>query len=119
MNYDTLFVFPNGRTARDQYIGALITLGAAFAFYYFLVAGRTSEWCQLTLLFPAVVLHARRLRDMGQTAWLVVVPAALLIATSWFHLFNPGGQGENIVAWAALIVSAAFVLWGLLGKSKP
>ena len=30
MNFDTLFVYPAGRTARNQFIGALITLLAAF-----------------------------------------------------------------------------------------
>jgi len=81
MNYDTLFVNPAGRTARSEFIGALITVLAVFAFYYFLVPGRNSQWVQLVLLFPAIVLHARRLHDMGWAAWPVLVPAALIVAT--------------------------------------
>ena len=119
MNYDNLFVFPNGRTSRNDYIGPLITLALAFAFYYFIVAGRTSMWCQLTLLFPALMLHARRLNDMGKTAWLVVIPGALLAATSFIHLYWPDNSAKTPVAIAAAVVAAAFVLWGLVGKSKP
>jgi len=43
MNYDTLFVNAAGRTPRNQYIGALITLLVSFGFYYVLVPGRNSQ----------------------------------------------------------------------------
>jgi len=118
MNFDTLFVNPAGRTARGQFIGALITLLAVFAFYYFLVPGRNSQWVQLVLLFPAVVLHARRLHDMGWAAWPLLIPAALIVATAWLHLFAPGAQAEGIVTAAAVVVSAGFIVWGLIGKSQ-
>ena len=118
MNYDNLFVFPNGRTARNEYIPALIVLALAFAFYFFIVAGRNSQWCQLTLLFPALMLHARRLHDMGKTAWLVVIPGALLAATSFIHLCWPDTPAKTPVAIAAAVVATAFVVWGLIGKSK-
>jgi uncharacterized membrane protein YhaH (DUF805 family) len=118
MNFDTLFVNPAGRTARGQFIGALITLLAAFAFYYFLVPGRNSQWVQLVLLFPAIVLHARRLHDMGRAAWPLLAPAALIVATAWLHLFIPGSEAKGIVALAAFIVSAGFVVWGLIGKGQ-
>jgi len=119
MNYDNLFVFPNGRTARNEYIPALVVLALAFAFYFFIVAGRNSQWCQLTLLFPALMLHARRLHDMGKTAWLLILPGGLLAATSFIHLYWPDTPAKTPVAIAALVVAAAFVLWGLVGKSKP
>ena len=118
MNFDTLFVYPAGRTARGQFIGALVTLLAVFAFYYFLVPGRNSQWVQLVLLFPAVVLHARRLHDMGRAAWPLLVPAALIVATAWLHLFIPGAQAKSLVTVAALIVSAGFIVWGLIGKGQ-
>lgn len=118
MNYDTLFVSPAGRTGRGQFIGALITLLAALAFYYFLVPGRNSQWVQLTLLFPAVVLHARRLHDMGRSAWPLLVPAALIIATAWLYFYVPGAQAKGSVAVVAQIVSAGFIGWGLIGKGQ-
>ena len=92
MNFDTLFVSPAGRTARAEFVGALVTLLAAFAFYYFLVPGRNSQWVQLVFLFPAVVLLARRLHDMGRTAWPLVVPAALIVAMAWLYLYVPGAE---------------------------
>ena len=119
MNFDTLFVDPAGRTPRNQFIGALITLLAAFAFYYFLVPGRNSQWVQLTLLYPAIVLLARRLHDMGRTAWLLVVPAGLIIATAWLYLYVPGAEAKGMVKLAAVIVSAAVIVWGLIGASQP
>jgi len=118
MNFDTLFVNPAGRTARDQFIGGLVTLLAVFAFYYFLVPGRNSQWVQLVLLFPAIVLHARRLHDMGRAAWPLLAPAALVVATAWLHLFSPGAQAKGIVTVAAIVVSAGFIVWGLIGNGQ-
>jgi uncharacterized membrane protein YhaH (DUF805 family) len=118
MDFDTLFVNASGRTARGPFIGALVTLLAAFAFYYFLVPGRNSQWVQLVFLFPAVVLLARRLHDMGRAAWPLVVPAVLILATAWLYLFVPASEDKGIVKVAAVVVSAAFIVWGLVGKSQ-
>ena len=117
MNYDTLFVSPAGRTARGEFIGALITLLVAFGFYYFLVPGRNSQWVQLVFLYPGIVLLARRLHDMGRTAWPLVIPGALIVATAWLYLFAPGVATKGMVAAAAAIISAGFIVWGLIGKS--
>ena len=118
MNYDTLFVNPTGRTARGQYIGALITLLAALGFYYFEVPGRNSQWVQLVFLFPAIVLHARRLHDMGWTAWSLIVPAGLVVVMAWLYLYVPESEIKGIVALITLIVCAGFIVWGLVGKSQ-
>ncbi len=118
MNFDSLFVNPAGRTARGHFIGALVTLLAVFAFYYFLVPGRNSQWVQLVLLFPAIVLHARRLHDMGRSAWLLIVPAALIVINAWLYLFNPGASSKGIVTVATVLVSAGFIVFGLIGNSQ-
>jgi len=118
MDFDTLFVNPAGRTARGQFVGALITVLAAFAFYFFLVPGRNSQWVQLVLLFPAVVLHARRLHDMGWTAWPLLVPAGLVIVTAYLYLFDPDASVKSIVAIATIAVCAGFIVWGLIGASE-
>jgi uncharacterized membrane protein YhaH (DUF805 family) len=118
MDFDTLFVNPGGRTARGPFIGALVTLLAAFAFYYFLVPGRNSQWVQLVLLFPAVVLHARRLHDMGRSAWLLLVPAVLIVANAWLYLYSPAASSKGMVTLAAVVVSALFIVWGLVGNSQ-
>ncbi len=119
MNYDTLFVYASGRTARNQYIGALVTLLVSFGFYYVLVPGRNSQWVQLVFLYPAVVLLARRLHDMGRAAWPLVVPAALVVAMAWLYLYVPTSDAKVSVKWAAIVVSAAFMIWGLVGNSQP
>jgi len=118
MNFDSLFVYPNGRTPRGEFVPALITLLAVVAFYVILVPGRNGQWCLVALLFPAIVLHARRLHDMGRTAWLLLVPAVLMVAAFaiWLHLFSLGAQLDGIVPPIALAVSAVFALWGCLGK---
>ena len=118
MNYEELFVNPTGRTARGPYIGAVLTLLAAFAFYWLWVPGRTGQFAMLVMIYPGAVLIARRLHDMGRTGWPVLVPAALLLAAGLFHLYAPEDAATRPLALAALVVSAAFILWGLAGKGR-
>jgi hypothetical protein len=33
-------------------------------------------------------------------------------------MYGPGGQLETPLAWIALALSVAFLLWGLLGKGQ-
>jgi uncharacterized membrane protein YhaH (DUF805 family) len=117
-NFDSLYVSWAGRTGRDHFIGALIVVLAAFAFYYFRVPGRNSQWVQLTLLYPAAVLLARRLHDMGRSAWPVLVPVVLILAMAWLYLFVPGSEAKGGIKIAAIVVSAAVIVWGLIGKSQ-
>jgi uncharacterized membrane protein YhaH (DUF805 family) len=118
MNYDTLFVSWAGRTARNPYIGALITLLVSLGFYYFLVPGRNSQWVQIVFLYPAIVLLARRLHDMGRAAWPLIVPAALVVVMAYLYLYVPMSEAKVSVKWAAIVVFAAFMVWGLIGKSQ-
>jgi uncharacterized membrane protein YhaH (DUF805 family) len=73
---------------------------------------------QLTLLYPAVVLVARRLHDMGRAGWPVLVPTALIVAMAWLYLFVPESPAKGGVKVAAIVVSAAFIVWGLIGKRQ-
>ena len=120
MNFESLFVNPNGRTPRGQFVAALITLLAVVVFYKYLVTGRTAQWCLLVLLFPGFILHARRLHDMGRAAWPLLVPLALMLAAFgiWLGLVSFGAQLEAVVSLSALAVSAAFALWGCIGKGQ-
>jgi uncharacterized membrane protein YhaH (DUF805 family) len=72
------------------------------------------------LLYPGIVLHARRLHDMGYTAWLLLVPGALMVAAFaiWLQIFSLGAQLDAMVPMIALAVCAAFALWGCIGKSQ-
>jgi uncharacterized membrane protein YhaH (DUF805 family) len=118
--YDLVFVNPNGRTSRGEFMVALITLLAVVAFYTFLVTGRTAQWCTLVLLFPAVILHARRLHDMGHTGWLLLVPAALMVAAFaiWLHVVSLGARLDAFVPLAALFITAGVALWGCIGRGQ-
>lgn len=122
--FDVLFVSAGGRTSRGHFAAALITLLAAVAFYlYFVGTGRTSLWSMLLLMIPGVILHARRLHDMGHTAWLLLVPAVLMVASFaiWLKVVSLGAQLDDTVPLAALAVAAAFALWCCVakGQSEP
>lgn len=118
--FDSLFVRPGGRTSRGQFVPALLTLLAVVVFYVFMVKGRTAQWCLLVLLFPAIVLHARRLHDMGKSAWLLLAPAALMVAAfaKWLDIASLGARFDTVVPLAALAVSAGFAVWGCIGKGQ-
>ena len=120
MNFESLFVNPNGRTSRGQFVAALITLLAVVVFYAFLVGGRTSQFCLLVLVFPAVILHARRLHDIGYTAWLLLAPGVLMIAAFaiWLGYISFGAPLDAAVPLIALAVSAGFALWGCIGRAQ-
>lgn len=118
MSYEGLFVTAGGRTARAPFAGALALLLAAGAFYHFLVFGLPGQWAIVVLLIPAFVLHARRLHDMGRTAWLLLAPGAPIAAALWLYMAKPGAPSEGPMSLIALVVAAGFMLWGLLGKGQ-
>jgi uncharacterized membrane protein YhaH (DUF805 family) len=120
MTFESLFVYPKGRTSRSQFIAALVTLLAVVAFYAFLVTGRTAQWSMLVLVFPGVILHARRLHDMGHTAWLLILPAILMVAAFaiWLGVVSLGTRFDTALPLIALAVSAGFALWGCIGSGQ-
>ena len=119
MTFESLFANPKGRTPRGPFVGGLIVLVAAAAFYHFLVhAGRNEEWVLVTLLYPAAVLHARRLQDMGKTGLLVLAPLVLIGVAVGLHMAGRNDQTQSYISIAAAVVSAGFILWGLLGKGE-
>jgi len=119
MSYDTTFANPTGRTGRGGFLAGAIVLGLAMAFYLLLVhAGRNGQWVMVTFLYPGFVLLARRLHDMGKSAWLLVVPGAVFAVGIYLTLFTANAQLGDTVTWGALGVTAAFAAWGLSGKSQ-
>jgi uncharacterized membrane protein YhaH (DUF805 family)/uncharacterized membrane protein YphA (DoxX/SURF4 family) len=120
MIWDTLFVRPKGRTARGQFAAALIPL--AFVVWCYAGSGPNiyAPWDLLVLVYPAVVLHARRLHDMGRSAWLLLVPTVLTIAAMgiWARRISLGTQLDSAVPLAALVVLIGFALWGCVGKGQ-
>lgn len=120
MDFESLFVNPKGRTSRRHFVPALLTLVLVVLFYAFLVKGRTAQFCMLVLLFPAVMLHARRLHDMGHSAWLLLFPAALVVAMFAIRLgyLSLGPSIDSAALPGTLAVGAAFALWGCIGGSQ-
>lgn len=120
MFFESLFVSSKGRTPRARFIGAFIVLLAAAAFYHYLVTGRTAQWCLLVLVFPGLVLLARRLRDMGQNPWLLALPALLMVAAFiiWLNLRSAGPRFDAILPVAALVAAAAISMWCCVGSTR-
>jgi uncharacterized membrane protein YhaH (DUF805 family) len=118
MNYENLYVNAGGKTSREHFTPALIVVVLAIAFFWFLVGGRTAQFCILTLLYPAHILLARRLRDMGRSAWLVLIPAILLVLMFAIRLkyFSLGASMDQLLQLIALLSFAAIAAWGLVGK---
>ncbi len=118
--WDTLFVHSKGRTPREHFIGALIPLAIVVWWYVRASPNVYPQWSLLVLLFPAIVLHARRLHDLGHTGWLLLVSAVLTVAAMmiWDHRLDWGAQLNFAVPLAALIVFVGFALWGCIGKGK-
>jgi len=121
VSFDSLFATLNGRTSREQFVPALLTLIAVVVFYAVLVRGRTAQWGLLTLMIPGIILHRRRLHDMGRSAWLLLVPGVLLILAFavWLQFLNPGAPLDIGLTWGALAVSVGYALWGCAAKGQP
>lgn len=120
MIWDTLFVHSRGRTSRGQFAAALIPL--AFIVWSYAHSGPNiyAPWDLLVLVYPAVVLHARRLHDMGRSGWLLLAPAVLTVAAMliWARRLSLGAYLDSALPLAALVVFVAFALWGCLGKGQ-
>jgi len=72
------------------------------------------------LVYPGLVLHARRLHDMGHSAGLVLVPGVLTVAAfaGWLHVVQFAGPLSTALPLAALAVDGGFALWGCLGSGQ-
>jgi uncharacterized membrane protein YhaH (DUF805 family) len=117
MSYNSTYANPMGRTARGPFVVALVILLLVTGFYYQFVKGQNGEWVLFTLLYPAFVLYARRLHDMGKTAWLLIVPGALVAAAA-LPPTESRFSFEKPLFLVATAVFALFAIWGALGKSQ-
>jgi uncharacterized membrane protein YhaH (DUF805 family)/uncharacterized membrane protein YphA (DoxX/SURF4 family) len=121
--YEDRYAYPGGRTSQKAYIPALVLVVLVAAFYHFLAnPGLNRQWVITTLMFPGFVLMARRLHDMGQSAWLLLIPGVVDAAALGMHYadalkLHAGGPPAALM-WAAAIVTAAFAVWGVVGKGQ-
>jgi uncharacterized membrane protein YhaH (DUF805 family)/uncharacterized membrane protein YphA (DoxX/SURF4 family) len=119
-SWNTLFVHPNGRTSRGHFLAALLPLAVIVLSYTYSGPDLYAPWAVLVLLYPAVVLHVRRLHDMGRTGWWMLVPAALTVVAMgiWAERISLGTQLDVVVPLAALVVFLGFALWGCIARGK-
>jgi uncharacterized membrane protein YhaH (DUF805 family)/uncharacterized membrane protein YphA (DoxX/SURF4 family) len=120
-SFNALFVHPGGRTARKHFVWALLPLLVATLWYVNKgPAANYVAWGILTLLYPAVVLHVRRLHDMGHTGWLMLVPTLLTVVAMgiWANRIDLGAQLNSAVPLTAGLVFAGFALWGCIAKGR-
>jgi uncharacterized membrane protein YhaH (DUF805 family) len=120
-SWNTLFVQPSGRTSRGHFLAALLPLALAVLWYaYKGPATDYAPWGVLVLLYPAVVLHVRRLHDMGRTGWLMLLPAVLAVAAMgiWAQRISLGAQLDVAVPLVALVVFVGFALWGCIARGQ-
>jgi uncharacterized membrane protein YhaH (DUF805 family) len=119
MTWNETFAWSTGRTSQIDYIKALVPLILAAAFYTLLAkTGRNGEWVLATLMYPGFVLVAGRLHDMGRSAWLLSIPGVIVVAALWLHFFDVKNGMTAPVGLAADVVSAAFLLWAMIGKGQ-
>lgn len=120
MIWDSLFVHPKGRTSRGQFTAALISL--AFVVWCYAGSGPNmyAPWGLLVLVYPAIVLHARRMHDMGRSGWLLLAPALLTVVAMaiWARRISLGSQLDSAVPVAALVVFVGFAVWCCIRKGQ-
>jgi uncharacterized membrane protein YhaH (DUF805 family) len=119
-SFASLYVFAQGRTSRKHFTVALIPLAIAALDYTHSGPGPYNAWMVLVLLYPAVVLFARRLHDMGHSGWPLIVPAGLTIAAMaiWDHRLDFGTQLNFAVPMVALAVFVGFIVWGCIDRGN-
>ena len=120
-SYNTLFVQPGGRTARGPFVAALIPLALATGWYAIKgPAANYACWGVLCLLYPAVVLHVRRLHDLGRTGWLMAGPTALAVVAMgiWAGRVSFGAPLDAAIPLAALASFVAVALWGGIARGQ-
>lgn len=120
-SWNSLFVEANGRTSRAHFLAALLPLALAVLWYaYKGPAINYASWGVLVLLYPVVVLHVRRLHDMGRSGWWMLLPAVLTVVAMfiWAHRISLGARLDVAVPLAALVVFVGFAVWGCIAKGQ-
>ena len=137
MDWKHLLLGFNGRIARKPFwTGFLLVMLASLALNFIPVVGPVLG---LLTLWPQVAIHAKRLHDMGWSAWIMLAPAAVSVILAGAALavgpkkieapgvITPtlGALAESLggamaVTAISFAVGIAFLLWvGLTpGKSE-
>jgi len=142
MDWKFLFLTAEGRIGRkDFWIGFLIVFAASVVLNIVPVLGQILG---LLLIWPQICIHAKRLHDMGRTAWLMLVPFAVTVVCATLAVVTVGagflsaailgstdadmaaagsamaGVGAaSAVMGLAMLFGLAFLLWVGLTPSQP
>jgi uncharacterized membrane protein YhaH (DUF805 family) len=138
MDWKTLFLDANGRIGqKDFWIGWLILLVGGFVLGLIPII---NIFAAIANIYFSVCLYAKRLHDMGKTAWLMLIPfgasivgMVIVFAAGGAAIFAgsmggdaaaaAGAAGGMIIAGLVLllifVVSIGFLLWIGLSKGDP
>lgn len=123
MDWKYLFLSPTGRIGRREFwIGFAILFVASLVVNIIPVLGTLVG---LALIYPQVCVQAKRLHDMGHTAWLMLIPFGVTILAMIMAMVSGGAamfSGDYASAGAAMggallalslagLVSLGFLLW--------
>lgn len=136
MDWGALLLSTRGRIRRrDFWIGFAITMAVSVLCNLIPMVG---PFLGLVTIWPMVALHAKRLHDMGRTAWFLLAPAVISLATmAVTYLARPAGieapgvitpalasasqglgLGLAIMAFC-LLIEIVFLLWVGLTPGQP
>lgn len=89
MDWPGLFLSLRGRIGRGAFwLGFGLVVAAGVALGMIPAAG---PWLVLPLIWPQVALHAKRLHDMGRSAWWMLLPTGLATASLTGVIVAAGG----------------------------
>ena len=143
MNWQTLFLSPEGRIGQKDYWIGLLILFAVWVLSPVLHILAPLVW--VALFYPWVCVAAKRLHDFGKSGWLVLVPVVVGIVAltlgvifGGVSLFSAGyvafNDGFEPSTWAVLlgalgvmlaflciaaVVKLVFLLWVGLSAGDP
>ena len=116
MDLRTLLLTPQGRIGRGPFwIGVAIVMVLSLVLN--IIPGMVGHLIGFVLLWPQVCVHAKRLHDIGRTAWWMLVPALIVVAcglASFALGFSEtgGASGPALVPMAvAAVCGLGFLLW--------
>ena len=120
-SWNATFVQSGGRTSRGHFLAAMVPL--ALAALWYVNRGPSVDvapWGVLVLVYPAAVLHVRRLHDMGRSGWWAAVPAVLTVLAMliWADRVSLGAQLDAAMPLAALVVFIGYAVWGSIAKGQ-
>ncbi len=129
-NWLNLFVSPGGRIGRRTYWHGMIVLAFVDVTLVSISGLSHSVWPALPFLatgYPVFCVFAKRLHDLGRSAWLMAAPLTMIfvgVGLGVAYNLLPKTQVLGLATFAGLLISvlgllAAFALTVWLGLAAP